>query len=265
MSKKLAIFVVLIAALAAVGVAIVLHNKQNENMTDNIDPFYEPLVTITGEGGDDVAEVTPEPVISQTVTPNEPTINDVKGESHGLYPLLSGKHEKIWDDYESIPIEIVALGKDVEKASFKIIWSKSHMYVQVTVYDDSPDVKGKSYDVQDSVEIFLNEDGKKNATLVNGDAHYIVNRENVKSKGFGATEKMESVTYEIVKDKKSVGYVVEMAIPFQTTRPNKNDEMGFDIQINNAINGNLVSIRRWASNYLYTYQNFKAVGTVVYK
>lgn len=261
--KNFIIILVIVIAVISVAAGIFLHDRQQNKINNNgNDSFYQPLVT---ESGDVTPELTPEAVITQNVTPNEPTIKDLQADSLGLYPVFSGKPEKIWDDYESIPIDIVALGKEKEKASYKVIWSKTHLYIQVTVYDSTPDVSGKKYDVQDSVEVFLNEDGKKHETLVVGDSHYIVNRENKQSTGFGAADKFESVTYEIVENDKSIGYVVEMAIPFQTTRPNKNDEMGFDIQINNAVKGGLVSIRKWASNYIYTYQNFKAVGTLIYK
>ena len=218
----------------------------------------------------------PSPIVyreleEQLAKAKEPEFTDVQAEASSLYPTLSGKHEPIWDDYEAIPIDIAASGNVQMEASYKLIWAKKYLYVQVTVKDSTKDTSGEKYSVQDSVEFFVNEDGKKNSTLRVGDAHYVVNRDNLKALGFGADESFESVTYELdpVTDENGntvkPGYVVEVIIPLMTIKASKNNSIGFDIQVNNAVDGKLVSIYKWASNYLYTFQNFSAVGTLTFK
>lgn len=257
MKKVIPVFC-LVASIVTIVIAAILLLNNNDDEEDNPNNENTSTISPTEEAGDDE-------ILIQGVKPNEPTIKDLKDDSKGLYPVLSGSYEPIWDDYESQPIDIVALGTETQEASFKIIWSKSNLYVQVKVMDDTNDVSGPDYANQDSVEVFLNEDGNKHSLLVQGDAHYIVTRNNNKYLGFGANEKLETVTYPIMDGEKEVGYYAEFCIPFMTKRPNKNDEMGFDIQVNNATGGQFVSMRRWASDYLYTYENFEGIGAIVYK
>lgn len=198
--------------------------------------------------------------------PLEPQYTDLSADSTGLYPTLSGVYETIWDGYEEFPIDIVAKGDDTCTAYYKMIWSKSHLYVQVVVSDTSYDVSGADYSTQDSIEFFLNEDGNKNSTLIVGDAHYAVNRKNEKYIGTGASLLLDSVAYETFDEEgNNTGYIVEAALPLLTIKGSKNISIGFDIQINDCKGGSLAGIRKWASDYLYTFQNFSAVGTITLK
>ena len=238
-------------------------NQPNNNLPALAD---EPIPT----------RISPTPIVNYQ-TQNElakgkdPEFTGVNAEAKGLYPMLSGSYEPIWDEYEEIPIDILANGSNTLTASYKMIWSKKYLYVQVKVNDTTKDTSGANCSVQDSVEFFINEDGKKNSTLRVGDAHYIVNRDNVKSTGFGADSNFESVTYELASEtdengnQTGGGYIVEVIIPLLTIKASKNNSIGFDIQINNAIDGKLVSVYKWASSYLYTFQNFSALGTLTFK
>lgn len=255
MSRKNIIILIILIVLVVGGTGGYLwykdYKKQNQpNSEIATMPVVVPTIIATTEMAD----------------PKEPQYLDVEADATGLYPTLSGKYETIWDNYESYPIEIVASGTDTCPASYKMIWSKSYLYVQVIVNDTTPDTSGADYSTQDSVEFFLNEDGQKNSQLIVGDAHYIVNRDNVKSFGRGANPVLESVTYEMFDEEENcTGYVVEVALPLLTIKGSKNTSIGFDIQINDCVDGGLVSIRKWASDYLYTFQNFSAVGTVTLK
>lgn len=201
----------------------------------------------------------------------DPQYTDVTVDGISLYPSLSGVYEPIWDSYESFPIDILAKGYENMDASFKLIWAKHYLYVQITVKDSTDDVSGETYADQDSVEIFVNEDGNKNSKLLVGDAHYVINRKGEISLGFGASEDVTAVTYEIdpiLNEDGNVtygGYIVEAVIPLMTIKASKNESIGFDIQVNNAVNGENFIVYKWASSYLYTYQNFAAVGTMTFK
>ena len=270
MNKKTIIILIVLVILggAAFGGYKYYRYYMKEHQPNNNLPDLEDEVIPTPK--------TPSPIIEKKTEEElakgkEPEFKDVKADASSLYPTLSGKHEPIWDEYESFPIDILASGRTELNASYKLIWAKKFLYIQVTVMDNTRDTSGEKYSSQDSVEFFVNEDGKKNATLHVGDAHYIVNRDNVRSIGFGADEKFESVTYELESEpdadgnKVSTGYVVEAIIPLMTVKASKNNSIGFDIQINNAYDGKLISVYKWASNYLYTFQNFSAVGTLVFK
>jgi hypothetical protein len=203
---------------------------------------------------------------NQLAEPNDPKYLGVEADGIGLYPTLSGTYEAIWDEYEEYPIDIVASGSDTCSASFKFIWTKSYLYVQVKVLDNSPDVSGDTYQTQDGVEFFINEDGNKNSVLTVGDSYYFVNRENMVTGGFGADPDFESVTYELYdEDESDIGYIVEAAIPLVSIKGSKNTSIGFELLINDAMGGSLVSIRKWASDYMYDFSNFSALGTITFK
>lgn len=257
MSKKNIIILIVIIVAAAVGVGgYFFYREYKKKHQPNADIATMPV---------SAPEVSPI-ATSEMAVPKDPQFTDLEGDATGLYPTLSGEAETIWENYEAVPIEIVASGSDTCEAYYKLIWSKSYLYVQVTVLDTTPDTSGSDYMTQDSVEFFLNEDGQKNKQLLVGDAHYIVNRDNVKSFGRGANPVLDSVTYELYdEEENNIGYVAEAAIPLLTIKGSKNTSVGFDIQINDCVDGNLVSIRKWASDYLYTFQNFSAVGTVTFK
>lgn len=257
MNKKKIIILIVIIVVAAGSIGGYLYYKDYKKK-------HQPNIELATMS---VSAPTTSPVAtSEMAVPNDPQYTGLSADATGLYPTLSGKAETIWENYEAIPIEIVASGSDTCEAYYKFIWSKSYLYVQVTVLDTTPDTSGEDYMTQDSVEFFLNEDGQKNQQLLVGDAHYIVNRDNVKSFGRGANSVLDSVTYELYdEEENNIGYVAEAALPLLTIKGSKNISVGFDIQINDCVDGNLVSIRKWASDYLYTFQNFSAVGTVTFK
>lgn len=254
--KKIIIIILLVVVVLGAIIGYFAYKKYLDEHEPNANLATQPVV---------VPQITTI-ATSEMAVPNEPKYPNPTTSATGLYPTLSGKYETIWDGYESFPIEIVAKGSDSCTASYKLIWSKNHLYIQVAVNDTTPDVSGSDYMIQDSVEFFINEDGQKNSTLLVGDAHYIVNRNNVQSFGRGASEKFDSVTYEIYnEDGTQKGYVVEVSLPLLTIKGSKKTTIGFDIQINDCVNGSLIGIRKWASDYLYTFQNFSAVGSVTFK
>ncbi len=166
----------------------------------------------------------------------------------------------------TVTIPEASEGDNSVSASYKLIWSKRYLYIQVTVNDASKDCGGEHYFNQDSVEVFINEDGQKNSQLLVGDAFYVVNRDNVRTSGFGAADNFESVVYQTTNEEGAyTGYVVEMIIPLLTIKANKNASIGFDIQVNNAREGVNVATLKWASDYIFNFQNFSSLGTLTFK
>jgi len=267
------IFVVVV--LGAVG-GYYAYKQYLKNHEPNLDVVNEKMVIATGDDG--------------LATGNEAQYLNVTTDAEALYPTLSGGYEPIWDDFESIGLNVKCDSSDINQlndylfegtglelpayvegddsvsASYKVIWSKRYLYFQVIVKDKSKTTSGFNYFNQDSVEFFINEDGNKNSTLLVGDAVYIVYRDNVKSTGFGADDSFESITYELpLENGEYTGYVVEAIIPLLTIKATKNSSIGFDIQVNNARGGRNVATIKWASPYIYSFQNFAALGTLTFK
>ena len=268
MNKKTVIILIVLLVVGGAafgGYKYYRYYMQKKQPNNDLPPFSQEVIptpnnpNASGDYDDNMARA------------KEPEFKDVTADAKSLYPSLSGKYEPIWDEYEEIPINILALGSETLTASYKMIWSKKYLYVQVKIKDSTPDTTGENYGLQDSVEFFINEDGNKNSTLMIGDAHYIVNRKNIRTSGFGTDPGFESVTYELGTEtdadgyEVNAGYIVEAVIPLVTIKASKNNSIGFDIQINDAVDGSLVSIYKWASDYLYTFQNFAALGTLTFK
>ncbi len=258
MSRKNIIILIIVAVLAAGGIGgFIYYKNYKKQHQPNADMATMP-VTVPNKPN--------QTATSEMAVPNPPQYTGLESEASGLYPTLSGKYEKIWDGYDSFPLEILADGDDTVQAAFKFIWSRNYLYIQVSVTDATPDVSNEDYGKQDSVELFLNEDGNKNSQLLIGDAHYIINRSNTKYIGRGANENFESVTYETYDEEgNNTGYIVEAALPLMTVKGSKNMSVGFDVQVNDAVDGKNSAIKKWASDYLYTFQNFSALGTVTFK
>lgn len=223
----------------------------------------------------------------QVVKPKDPQYTDLSEDSTGLYPTLSGVYEEIWDGFELNPIDINAFGESNITASYRMIWSRKFLYVQVIVNDVTPDgyvkpedgnitlyTKNVPDDVknpntlikQDSVEFFINEDNNRNSKLLVGDCHYYISRTNDRLSGFGAVTDYQSVCYENYDEAgNTTGYTVEAALPLLTIKAQKNNSIGFEVKVNDVSDGNLVGIKKWASSYLYDFQNFKALGNVTFK
>lgn len=301
MSKKSIIALIVILVLGVGGFAgYRYYKKEMQKKQPNLNVGSdEPVATVEQAS----------PLITQydeLAKGKEPQYTDVSAVGESLYPTLSGVYEPIWDEYEPTSINILAKGENNLAASYKVIWAKQYLYIQVMITDTTPITSGPKYNKKDSVEFFINEDGNKNSTLTVGDAHYIVARDNTRYTGFGADSDFQSVTYEMnpeIDEEGNItatGYYVEAVIPLLTIKAMKNSSIGFDIQVNNATreydaesdveptpetinnpDGTVVtatptpvdfynvddgvSIYKWASSYIYTFQNFSAVGTLTFK
>src|SRR5699024_7032749 len=98
---------------------------------------------------------------------------------------------------------------------------------------------------QDSVEVFIDEQNTKAASYGEGHGQYRVNFDNEQSFNPGdISEGFESRT--VVS---GTNYLVEMKIPFRTVELEAGHTIGFDVQINDAVNGNRNSIAIWNDDY----------------
>ncbi len=216
-------------------------------------------------------ESTPTPTISiatilPTYTPTplplkDPAVTDVHGDALGMLPSLSGSEDAIWQLASPIVLDRVAKGKGDTTAEYRFLWTKTCLYVQVTVSDVTKDTSGKTYSNRDSVVFYLNEDGAKNKKYAVGDAYYVVDRDGTIAFGTGCNaERFRSVVYEI-----EGGYVVEVSLPLLTITGEKGRMIGFDVRVNDANKGKLVKAVQWSDKSNHTDVNLRGVGELTFE
>lgn len=89
--------------------------------------------------------------------------------------------------------------------------------------------------------MFIEESKQKSTFYQDGDGNYRINFDNEVS--FSPEEAGEG--FESATKIDGTNYLVEMKIPFKTITPEAHSEIGFDIQINDALNRSRENIAIW--------------------
>lgn len=156
-------------------------------------------------------------------------------------PTMDGEIDKIWELAPVLPINRFQTAHNGATGEARVLWDNQNIYVLVEVNDNELDKSNSQAHEQDSVEVFIDEQNTKSASFGEGHGQYRVNFDNEQSFNPGPIEGFESRTFV-----KGTNYVVEMKIPFSTTTLEVGDMIGFDVQINDAVNGNRNSVAIWS-------------------
>ncbi|GAA4063656.1 endo-1,4-beta-xylanase [Amphibacillus indicireducens] len=156
-------------------------------------------------------------------------------------PEIDGKIDDIWGEAPVLPIDRYQGAWHGASGEARVLWDEENLYVLVEVNDSELDKTAEDDDQHDSVEVFIEESKQKSTFYQDGDGQYRVNFDNEASfSPEGISEGFESATTI-----DGTNYLVEMKIPFTTITPEANSEIGFDIQINDAVNGSRESVAIW--------------------
>ena len=211
---------------------------------------------------DNQTQLTPTPTISPTPTPlfRDPVISDPEAKAEPLLPTFLGIREKVWDLAREIPIEQARTSEGKTTGWFRFLWQEDAIYVLVHVSDDTPDTSAEDVHAKDAVFVYINEDGRKNLRYTVGDAFYAVDRDGVGYLGRGGTEEgYYAITFP---DETGEGYYAEFRIPLLSITGRYDREIGFDVCITNALDGELIHAIQWADVSGYTENTMTGVGTV---
>jgi len=160
-------------------------------------------------------------------------------------PIIDGEIDEIWSNAPIIPINRFQTAHNGATGESRVLWDDENLYVLVEVNDNELDKSGNDAHEQDSVEVFIDEQNTKAASYGEGHGQYRVNFDNEQSFNPGdISEGFESRT--VVS---GTNYLVEMKIPFRTVELEAGHTIGFDVQINDAVNGNRNSIAIWNDDY----------------
>ena len=147
-------------------------------------------------------------------------------------PAIDGTAEALWDQVPEYNINKYVMAWQGATATMKCMWDENNLYVLMNVKDSLLSTAAGEAHMQDSVEVFVDENNGKTTYYEDDDAQYRVNCENVQSFGTGAVED----GFNTVVTKTTGGYLVEMAVPFKTPRTGTGI-IGFDAQVNDDSNG----------------------------
>src|SRR5699024_7526476 len=156
-------------------------------------------------------------------------------------PEIDGKIDDIWGDAPVLAIDRYQGAWHGASGEARVLWDEENLYVLVEVNDSELDKTAEDVSQHDSVEVFIEESKQKSTFYQDGDGNYRVNFDNEAS--FNPEKASEGFESSTTID--GTNYLVEMKIPFKTITPEANSEIGFDVQINDAVNGSRESVAIW--------------------
>ena len=160
-------------------------------------------------------------------------------------PTIDGEIDDVWDNATVLPIDRVQAGEDGATGEARVLWDEDNLYILVEVEDTELDDSAGDAHEQDSVEVFIDEQNTKEASYGEGVAQYRVNFNNEQS--FNPGEASDGFESETAVD--GTNYLIEMKIPLRTIDAAADHTIGFDIQVNDAIDGSRQNITIWNADY----------------
>ena len=144
---------------------------------------------------------------------------------------IDAELDEAWADAQEIPLTI-NLGANVEATS-KVMWDEENLYVYTTVKDAVLNKENGETHQQDSLEVFIDENNHKSDSYEDDDKQYRINFDNEQSfNGPNCTAENVVSATKTTDD----GYVVEAAFKWTELSPKALDEIGLELQINDAGN-----------------------------
>ncbi|QSF48012.1 Ig-like domain-containing protein [Paenibacillus tianjinensis] len=142
-------------------------------------------------------------------------------------PVMDGSIDKAWNNAQMIKPKYVSGNTDTT-AEFKALWDDNALYILAEIKDKDLSVQSGTPYMQDSLEIFLDENNDKSQEYGVDDLHFRVNYENVQSVDVGNAQRFYTSTKKM-KD----GYIVEARIALQK-KPENGKVIGIELQVNDA-------------------------------
>lgn len=153
-------------------------------------------------------------------------------------PLIDGELDDIWDAASINPIDNTTGGyicspQDLS-AHWKGLWTSTHLYIFVTVTDDTKymDSPGHRYK-DDQIEVFVTSDNKKPIDYWNPKNSNTFAYENPRGEPSEESHK-KSEGHVSGQKETPTGWTFELAIPFSDwgIAPTEGHQIGIDVQVN---------------------------------
>jgi S-formylglutathione hydrolase FrmB len=148
-------------------------------------------------------------------------------------PVVDGIVDNIWSKAPVVTPKYVSANVETT-ATFRALWDREAIYILAEVKDKNMSVQSGNPYMQDSLEIFLDENNDKTQDYGVDDLHFRVNYENTETVDVGNVARFYTAA-QITAD----GYVIEARIAFKYS-PANNKVLGIELQINDAVGANRV-------------------------
>lgn len=142
-------------------------------------------------------------------------------------PVIDGKVDKVWNKAQVITPKYIS-GNVKTTTKFKALWDDNALYILAEVKDKNLSVQSGTPYMQDSLEIFLDENNNQTQEYSVDDLHFRVNYTNFQSVDNGNVERFYTSTCKV-----NGGYVIEARIALKT-KPSNKKVLGIELQINDA-------------------------------
>jgi len=143
-------------------------------------------------------------------------------------PVVDGKIDPVWEKVPAYQAPHRS-GDTRVSATFRVLWDDRALYVLAEVKDGHLSVQSGTPYMQDSLEIFLDEDNNKSQEYGVDDLQFRVNVENVQT-----VDKGDASRFYTAVSKTEDGYIVEARVALRK-RPVNGTVMGLELQINDAV------------------------------
>ena len=153
--------------------------------------------------------------------------------AHFGSPVIDGNIDKVWTKVQAVTPKF-ALDQVEASAGFKALWDDRALYILVEVKDKQLSFESVTPYMQDSLEIFLDENHDKTQEYGLDDLHFRVNVENAQSVDNGKVERFYTAAKRV-----DGGYIIEARVALQS-KPENGKVMGLELQMNDAKDANRI-------------------------
>ncbi|WP_174818548.1 sugar-binding protein [Paenibacillus kobensis] len=142
-------------------------------------------------------------------------------------PVIDGNTDPVWNKAQAVSPKHTSSNIDTT-ATFKALWDDRALYILAEVKDRDLSVQSGTPYMQDSVELFLDENNNKSQEYGVDDLHFRVNYENLLSVDNGTSERFYTAAR-----KTADGYIIETRIALNA-KPDNGKVLGIELQVNDA-------------------------------
>jgi Enterochelin esterase and related enzymes len=177
-----------------------------------------------------VKEANVNPSVEQVKVSVDKNGFDSSGRMVAYYgsPVIDGNTDPAWNKVQAVSPKYVSSNIDTT-ATFKTLWDDRALYILAEVKDPNLSVQSGTPYMQDSIEVFLDENNNKTQEYGVDDLHFRVNYENVLSVDNGNAERFYTSARRTTD-----GYIIEARIAL-TTKPENGQVLGIELQVNDAV------------------------------
>jgi len=181
---------------------------------------------------------------------------------------IDGIKDEEYNTGNPLVVEKFIQGIEDEKNIFQgatakawVLWDENALYVYMEVNDPVLSTASTTVYMQDSIEVFIDENNNKTAFYEPDDGQFRVNFKNEQS--FGSTGSVDGLksAAQITEG----GYTVEVKIPYRNLTSQDGTIIGFDLQVNDDQgSGTRDSISKWNDPTNNSWQSTAGLGILIF-